>query len=68
MPSFTEPGKWYFAVSCLACEMPIPLAEAPSPADRPDPLKYRIMSGVRCPHCDHVGVYAPNMITRRPVV
>ena len=35
---YTEPGKWYFVVDCLACEKPIPLAEAPSPDQKPDPL------------------------------
>jgi hypothetical protein len=67
MPNFTEPGKWYFVVNCLACEMPIPLAEAPSPDEKPDPLRYRIMSGVRCPHCGHVGIYAPSRMSRRLV-
>jgi hypothetical protein len=67
MPNFTEPGKWYFVVNCLACEMLVPLAEAPSPDEKPDPLQYRIMTGVRCPHCEHVGIYAPNRMSRRLV-
>ena len=38
MPKITVPGQWYFVVDCLACEKPIPLAEAPSPDEKPDPL------------------------------
>jgi hypothetical protein len=65
MPKFTEPGKWYFVVDCLACEKPIPLAEAPSPDERPDPLPYRIVSNLRCPHCDYVSSYTPRQMSRR---
>jgi hypothetical protein len=36
---FAEPGKWYFEVDCLACNGPVPLAEAPSPDEKPDPLR-----------------------------
>jgi hypothetical protein len=36
MIKFTELGKWYFVVDCLACERPIPLAEAPSADQKPD--------------------------------
>lgn len=67
MKQFTEPGKWYFAVDCTACRKPIPLAEAPSPDEKPDPLQYRSMSGVRCPHCGQIENYAPAQISRRPV-
>jgi hypothetical protein len=67
MVKFTEPGKWYFVVDCLACEKPIPLAEAPSPNQKPDPLRYRAVSGLRCPHCDNVGTYVPRQMSRRLV-
>jgi endogenous inhibitor of DNA gyrase (YacG/DUF329 family) len=67
MQKVTEPGKWYFAVNCAACQSPIPLAEAPSPNEMPDPLRYRIMPSVSCPHCGHIGIYAPAQISRRPV-
>jgi hypothetical protein len=36
MVKFTEPGKCYFVVDCLACEKPIPLAEVPSADQKPD--------------------------------
>jgi hypothetical protein len=65
MPKFTMPGKWYFVVDCLACWKPIPLAEAPSPDDRPDPLPYRIVSDLQCPHCDYISSYAPRQMSRR---
>jgi hypothetical protein len=67
MQKVTEPGKWYFAVNCTACQNPIPLAEAPSPTERPDPLRYRIMPNVSCPHCSLVDVYGPVQISRRLV-
>jgi hypothetical protein len=67
VPKFTDPGKWYFAVDCLDCESPIPLADAPSPAEKPDPLRYRAISDVKCPHCGGVSTYMPRQISRRPV-
>jgi hypothetical protein len=67
VPKFTDPGKWYFVVDCLDCESPIPLAGAPSPAEKPDPLRYRAISEVRCPHCGGVGTYTPRQISRRLV-
>jgi hypothetical protein len=67
MPKFTTPGKWYFVVDCLACGKPIPMAEAPSPNQRPDPLPYRVVSDLSCPHCDYVGSYAPLQMSRRLV-
>jgi hypothetical protein len=48
MSNFTTPGKWYFVVDSLACGKPIPMAEAPSPNQRPDPLPYRVVSDLRC--------------------
>jgi hypothetical protein len=41
------------------------MAEAPSPNARPDPLPYREVSDLRCPHCDYVGSYAPLQMSRR---
>ena len=67
MPKFTDPGKWYFVVDCFDCDGPIPLADAPSPTEKPDPLRYREISDVKCPHCGGVGSYAPPQISRRPV-
>lgn len=67
MQKVTEPGKWYFAVNCTSCQNPIPLAEAPSPTEKPDPLRYRTVSQVHCPHCAYVGTYPPAQILRRPV-
>jgi hypothetical protein len=67
MPGFTEPGKWYFVVDCFACEKPVPLAEAPSPDEKPDPLRYRVVSDLRCPHCDGVATYASWQMSRRLV-
>jgi hypothetical protein len=67
VPKFTDPGKWYFVVDCLDCESPIPLADAPSPAEKPDPLRYRVVSEVKCPHCGSVGTYTPDQISRRQV-
>ena len=67
MPKFTDPGKWYFVVDCLDCESPIPLADAPSPAEKPDPLRYREISDVKCPHCGGVSTYIPRQISRRLV-
>jgi hypothetical protein len=67
MPKFTEPGKWYFVVECLVCSEPVPLAEAPSPEEKPDPLRYRTVVGLRCPHCDNVGTYIPRQMSRRLV-
>ena len=67
VPKFTDPGKWYFVVDCLDCESPIPLADAPSPAEKPHPLRYRVISKVKCPHCGGVGTYTPTQISRRLV-
>jgi len=67
MPKFTEPGKWYFVVDCRECQNPIPLAEAPTPKEKPDPLRYRTLSGVYCPHCGHVDTYGPAQMSRRLV-
>ena len=67
MPKITVPGQWYFVVDCLACEKPIPLAEAPSPDEKPDPLQYQRISDLRCPHCGYVGTYAPRQMSRRLV-
>jgi hypothetical protein len=67
MRKVTEPGKWYFVVDCVACHTPIPLAEAPSPAEKPDPLRYRVMTGIKCPHCEHIDMYVPVQISRRHV-
>jgi hypothetical protein len=67
MPKFTEPGKWYFVVECSSCGNPVPMAEAPSPNEKPDPLRYRVVSDLRCPHCDNVGTYAPHYMSRRLV-
>jgi hypothetical protein len=67
MPKFTMPGKWYFVVDCLACGKLIPMAEAPSPNQRPDPLPYRPVSDLRCPHCDYISNYAPLQMSRRMV-
>jgi hypothetical protein len=67
MRKFTEARKWYFVVDCLHCERPIPLAHAPSPAEKPDPLRYRLISEVTCPHCDGVGTYTPRQMSRRLV-
>jgi hypothetical protein len=64
---FTDPGNWYFVVDCLDCESPIPLAGAPSPAEKPDPLRYRVISEVKCPHCGGIGTYTPRQISRRLV-
>ena len=41
MPKITVPGQWYFVVDCSVCGKPVPLAEAPSPDEKPDPLEYR---------------------------
>ena len=41
----------------MAYGKPVPLAEAPSPDEKPDPPQYWTVSGVRCPHCDNVGTY-----------
>ena len=67
MPKITVPGQWYFVVDCLACEKPIPLAEAPSPDEKPDPLQYRTISDLRCPQCGYVGTDAPRQMSRRLV-
>jgi len=67
MPKITVPGQWYFVVDCLACEKPIPLAEAPSPDEKPDPLQYQTIFDLRCPHCGYVGTYAPRQMSRRLV-
>src|SRR5258708_28509302 len=67
MQKCTEPGKWYFVANCLDCEMPVPLAEAPSPQEKPDPLRYRVVAEVRCPHCNGVGTYTPRQMSRQLV-
>ena len=67
MPGFTEPRKWYFVVDCLACEKPVPLAEAPSPGEKSKPLRYRVVSDIRYPHCDRVTTYASRQMPRRLV-
>jgi hypothetical protein len=67
MRKLTEPGKWYFVVDCLYCERPIPLADAPSPDEKADPLRYRAISEVKCPHCGGAGSYTPRQISRRLV-
>jgi len=67
MPKITVPGQWYFVVDCLACEKPIPLAEAPSPDEKPDPLEYRTIANLTCPHCGYVGTYVPRRMSRRLV-
>ena len=67
MRKLTEPGKWYFVVDCSYCDRPIPLADAPSPDEKPDPLRYRVMSEVTCPRCGGVGTYIPRQISRRLV-
>jgi len=61
-----EAGKWYFAVDCAKCGEPIPFAEAPSPEEKPDPLRYRTIADLQCLHCGHVGTYAPALMSRRP--
>ena len=67
MPKVTEQGKWYFVVDCSTCSEPIPLAEAPSPEQKPDPLQYRTIS-VTCPHCSIFGAYSRVKISRRLVL
>lgn len=67
MPKLTVPGTWYFVVECFACRRPVPLAEAPSPDEKPDPLQYQTISDLRCPHCGYVGSYAPHQMSRRLV-
>src|SRR5258708_34013995 len=67
MRKLTEPGKWYFVVNCLHCQNPIPLAEAPSPDEKSDPLRYRAVSKLRCPHCNREGTYAPHEVSRQLV-
>jgi hypothetical protein len=67
MSKFTEPGKWYFVVACLACNGPAPLAQAPSPDEKPDPLRYRTVTGVRCPHFGNLGAYVARQMSRRLV-
>jgi len=67
MRKLTEVGKWYVVVDCLHCERPIPLADVPSPAEKPDPLQYRVISEVTCPHCGGVGTYTPRQMSRRLV-
>jgi DNA-directed RNA polymerase subunit RPC12/RpoP len=60
-----EPEKWYLAVDCAKCGKPIVFAGAPSPEEKPDPIKYRKISDLKCPHCDHVDSYAPALMSRR---
>jgi len=44
VPRFTEPGKWYFVVDYSSCGSPVPMAEATSLNEKPDPLRYRVVS------------------------
>ena len=67
VPQFTEPRKWYFVVDCSVCGKPVPLAEAPSPDEKPDPLEYRTIANLTCPHCGYVGTYVPRRMSRRLV-
>jgi hypothetical protein len=66
MSKVTEPGKWYFVVSCSGCGEPITFAEAPSPDEKPDPIEYRTVGNLPCPHCSHVDNYAPALMSRQP--
>ena len=66
MSKVTEPGKWYLVVSCSGCGEPIPFAEAPSPDEKPDPIEYRTVGNLPCPHCSHVDTYAPALMSRQP--
>jgi hypothetical protein len=66
MSKVTEPGKWYFGVGCSGCGEPIPFAEAPSPDEKPDPIEYRTVGNLPCPHCGHVDNYAPALMSRQP--
>jgi DNA-directed RNA polymerase subunit RPC12/RpoP len=65
MTKFVQPDKWYLVVDCAECGEAIPFAEAPSPEEKPDPFQARKISGLKCPHCGHVGDYAPALMSRR---
>jgi predicted RNA-binding Zn-ribbon protein involved in translation (DUF1610 family) len=64
-PRRVEPEKWYIAVDCAKCGDGIAIAEAPSPDEKPDPLQHLKIEGVTCPHCGHVDMYAPALMSRR---
>jgi predicted RNA-binding Zn-ribbon protein involved in translation (DUF1610 family) len=65
MVMMVEPEKWYFAVECAKCGEAIPFAEAPTPEEKPEPLQYRTVSDLKCPHCGHSATYAPAQMSRR---
>jgi DNA-directed RNA polymerase subunit RPC12/RpoP len=65
MAKSVNEGKWYVAVDCAKCREAIPFAEAPSPAEQPDPIQYRTISDLKCHHCGHRGMYAPGLMSRR---
>jgi hypothetical protein len=67
MPKYTTPRKCCFVVDCLACGKAIPIADAPLPNQRPDPLPYRVGSDLRCRHCDYADSYEPLHMSRRLV-
>lgn len=61
---YVEPSKWYVAVDCAKCGEGIALAEVPSP-DETATVQFRKMGDVKCPHCGHVDMYAPALMSRR---
>jgi len=63
MANIAEPGKWYIVVGCAGCGEPIPLAEVPSPDEKPE-LPYRTVTGVVCAQCGHTDTYAPALMSR----
>ena len=66
MPKITVPGQRYSVVDCSVRGKPVPLAEAPSPDEKPDRLDIDIFQ-LRCPEMRLCGTYAPRQMSRRLV-
>lgn len=60
-----QSGKWYIVVDCAGCSEPIPFAEADPPVEKSDPIRCGTIANLTCPHCGHVGTYAPALMSLR---
>jgi hypothetical protein len=62
--AIVEPGKWYFAVTCMVCEGQLPFMEAPSPEKAPE---FRVAPDhlqIRCAACGAERMYLPEQVQR----
>jgi len=60
-----QAGRWYLVVDCVGCGEPIPFAEADPPVEKSDPIRCGTIANLTCPHCGHVGTYAPTVMSLR---